>query len=232
MKNITTFILFILSSLVSAHIFAQTPAAEKYREPDLRFSTYKIADDYYASFSGTVNVNENISIDATLDSSGYLEIGAAYGDLVFDIAYAEGYLNYGRTDTTDIYTVGMFAGLPLGEDLMVFANTAYDWRRTQDNIAGAGNWGFFDEEEWKNTLGLSYTIQQWVTLSSTYNVDYLTASANQVDNNIATSWDATMTFNTPWLSPYIKYSKGNYRVTPEQQRKSQDNVELGFNFNF
>jgi len=222
----------MLVTLSSTNIFAQTPSIDKYREPDLRFSTYKIDDDYYASFSGTINVDNNISIDATLDSSGYLEIGTAYGDLIFDLAYAEGYLNYGRTDTTDIYTVGMFSGLPLGEDLMLFANTAYDWRRTQDNLAGAGNWGLFDEEEWKNTLGVSYTVHQWLTLSSTYNVDYLTDSAEPVDDKVATSWDATITLNSPWLSPYIKYSKGNYRVTPEQQRRSQDNVEIGLNFNF
>lgn len=232
MKKIPSLIFFTLSTLISTHILAQTPSADKYREPDLSFSSYKIDDNYYASFSGTVNVDENIAIDATLDSSGYLEIGAAYGDLIFDTAYAESYLNYGRTDTTDIYTVGIFTGLPLGENLMVFANTAYDWRRTQDNIAGVGHLGIFNEEEWKNTVGLSYTARQWLTLSSTYSIDYLTDSANQVDDNIATSWDATVTFNTPWLSPYVKYSKGNYRVTPEQQRKSQDNVEIGFNFNF
>ncbi|QFI38711.1 hypothetical protein FR932_13040 [Moritella marina ATCC 15381] len=232
MKNITYLFFLVFSALFCSNTFAETPLSDKYREPDLSFSAYNIDDNYYASFSGSINVDEHIAIDATLDSSGYLELGVAYGDLIFDIAYAEGYFNYGRTDTTDIYTIGMFAGLPLNENLMIFANTAYDWRRTQDNIAGAGNWGLFDEDEWKNTLGVSYSIHQWVSLSSTYSIDYLTDSPNQVDDNVATSWDATITFNTPWLSPYVKYSKGNYRVTPEQQRKSQDNVEIGLNFNF
>lgn len=211
---------------------ADTSISDKYREPDLRLSTYKINDDYYASLSGTINVDENISINATLETNGYLELGTAYGDVLFDKIYAEAYVTYGRSDTTDIYTLGACAGLPLDDKLMVFANSAYDWRRTQDNIAGANNRGWFDEDEWKNTLGLSYAIHQWVTLSSTYNVDLLLKTPNSIDSRVATSWDVTATFNVPWFSPYVKYSQGNYRVTPDQERKSQDNVELGINFNF
>lgn len=229
-KTKSIFILF--SALLSSTVIAQTPLSEKYRDPDLRFSTYKVDGNYYASLSGTVSVDENISIDAMLDSGGYLELGVAYGDVVFDIAYAEGYVNYGRSDTTDIYTVGLFAGLPVGEKVMLFTNTSYDWRRTQDNIGGIDNLGLFDEEEWKNMLGISYSVHPLVSLSSTYSVDYLMDSVNIVDDKFATSWDATATFNTPWLSPYVKYTKGNYRVTPDQQRKSQKNLELGLNFNF
>ena len=232
MKVLISSVLVITSFMVSPTAFAQKTIEEKYREPDLRLSTYKIDDNYYASFSGTVNVNENISIDATLDSGGYLELGTAYGDVFFDTVYAEAYVSYGRTDTTDIYTLGMFAGLPLSEHLMVFANSAYDWRSTQDNILGVGNNGVFDEQEWKNTAGLSYSVHNRLTLASTYNVDYLADSANAVDSRLATSWDVTATFNVPWFSPYVKYSKGDYRVTPDQERKSQDNIELGLNFNF
>jgi len=90
----------------------------------------------------------------------------------------------------------------------------------------------FDEEEWKNTVGFNYSLHKWVSLSSSYNIDYLTDSPNLVDDNIATSWDITLTANVPWFSPYVKYSQGNYRVTPDQERRSQDNVELGINFNF
>ena len=115
---------------------------------------------------------------------------------------------------------------------MLFMNSAYDWRRSQDNFAGIGNMGQYDEEEWQNTVGLTYKVHQWVSFSSTYSLDYLTDTAIPVDDDVATSWDVTMTLNAPWFSPYVKYSKGNYRVSPDQQRKSQDNVEFGVNFNF
>jgi len=232
MNKITEIILLSLGFFISTTGLAESKISDKYREPDLRLSTYKIDDNYYGSLSGSINVDENISIDATIETNGYLEIGTAYGDVIFDVAYAEAYVSYGRTDTTDIYTVGAFAGLPIGERLMVFANSAYDWRRTQDNLAGAGNLGLFDEEEWKNTVGFNYSLHKWVSLSSSYNIDYLTDSPNLVDDNIATSWDITLTANVPWFSPYVKYSQGNYRVTPDQERRSQDNVELGINFNF
>lgn len=232
MKSVTVIIWLILGFMIVPMSLAESSINDKYREPDLRLSTYKIDDSYYASLSGTVNVDENISIDATLESTGFLELGVAYGEVVFDLAYAEAYVNYGRSDITDIYTLGMFAGLPVGESLLLFANTSYDWRRTQDNLGGVTNLGKSDQEEWKNTVGFNYTIHQWVTFSSSYNLDYLTDSPKIFDDKTATSWDATITFNAPWFSPYVKYSKGKYRVTPDQQRKSQDNVELGINFNF
>lgn len=232
MLNITRLFYIVISCLLSFTVVAQTPLSEKYREPDLRFSTYKIDDNYYGSLSATVNMNENISIDATLDSSGYLELGGAYGDVLFDTMYAETYVSYGRTDTTDIYTIGVFAGLPVSEKVMLFANTSYDWRRTQDNIGGIGNLGAFDEDEWMNMVGLSISAHKFLTLSSTYSVDYLIDNPSEVDSKVATSWDATATFNLPWISPYIKYTNGNYRVTVGEERKSQDNIELGINFNF
>ena len=229
-KKVINSLFVIVACTITTGSFAKTPLYEKFREPDLRLSTYKIDDSYYGSLSGTINVDENISIEATLDSSGYLEIGAAYGDVFLDRFYAEAYANYGRTDTTDIYTLGMFAGLPLGDNLMVFANSAYDWRRAQNRLPLLK--GILDEEEWKNTVGFSYSLHKWASLSSTYNLDYLADASSPVDDKVSTSWDITITANIPWFSPYVKYSKGDYRVTPDQQRKSQDNVELGINFNF
>ncbi|MCP5078158.1 MAG: hypothetical protein GY951_08910 [Psychromonas sp.] len=232
MKNITTTTLFLLTAFISPQTLAETSISEKYREPDLQLSTYKIDDNYYGSLSGTINVNENISIDATIETNGYLEIGSAYGEVLFDAIYVEGYANYGRTDTTDIYTLGIFAGLPVTDSFMLFANTSYDWRRTQDNLAGVGNLGLFDEDEWKNTVGFNYSLHKWLSFSSSYNIDYLTDAPNPVDNKVATSWDVMLTANSPWFSPYVKYSQGDYRVTPDQDRKSQNNVELGIKFNF
>lgn len=222
----------LLGCVISTACLAKTNQAEEYRNTDLSMSTYKINDNYYASLTGSVDMDEHISIDATIDSTGYLELGAGYGDVFFQSIYAEAYASYGRTDTTDIYTVGVFAGQPLGESLMLFANMSYDWRRTQDNIVGVENWGLFDEEEWRNTVGFNYELHRWTSLSSTYNLDYLSQTPNAVDDNIATSWDVTLTANVPWFSPYVKYSKGNYRVAPNQERKSQDNIEIGLNFNF
>lgn len=222
-----------MGSLLSSPVIAtHTLNNEKYREPDLQFSTYKIDDTYYGSFSGTINVDENIFIDATIDTSGYLEIGTGYGEVIFDRIYSEAYINYGRSDTTDIYTLGVFAGMPVSEEVMLFFNSSYDWRKTQNNIGGTDNLGLFDEEEWKNTIGFSYQVHKWVSFSATYNIDYLVDTPIVLDDKTATSWDSTFTINSPLLKPYIKYSKGNYRVSPEQQRKSQDSIEFGVNFNF
>lgn len=232
MKLITNFLLCTAALMLGMTNVVQAANSNKYREPDLRLSAYKIDEDYYGSLSGTVNVNENISIDATIETSGYLEIGTAYGDVFFERVYAEIYVNYGRSDTTDIYTFGAFSGLPITENILVFYNTAYDWRRSQDNFSIIDKLDIFDAEEWKNTVGLSYTVHEWVTLSSTYSVDYLNDTVIAVDDNIATSWDATLTFNVLWVSPYVKYIQGDYRVSPDQVRKSQDNVEIGINFNF
>ena len=110
MKRIAIGFLFLSSLFVCSSSFAKTNLHEKYREPDLRLSAYKVDNNYYGSLSGTVNVDENISIDATIETNGYLEIGTAYGDVIFNNIYAEGYVSYGRSDTTDIYTLGIFAG--------------------------------------------------------------------------------------------------------------------------
>ncbi|MFC1518455.1 hypothetical protein ACFL6Z_01915 [Pseudomonadota bacterium] len=192
---------------------------------------FQYNDEVIAVASGSVQVTEELNFSAEVDSTGYLEVGAGYG-MMFGQFYTEIGGRYGRADTVDIYDVSLMSGVMLGQKWMLFANTAHEWRES-NRIIGS-SMGLFDQREWRNSIGLNYSPATWIDLGYTLNHDRLLSGNRflEVENDNITSHDFMLTFKPKYVSPYVKYTYGEYRVRPGEPVTSESQVEFGLNFRF
>ncbi|MUJ18620.1 hypothetical protein GNP79_15315 [Aliivibrio fischeri] len=195
----------------------------KYHEPDLSVQLSQNNDEWVGTVTANLQATEEISFTADIDSTGYLEIGSGYG-VMFGQFYTEAFVSYGRADLIDIYNVGVFTGTALTKDIMLFANTSHEWR---DNVfSDALN--LKTNREWKNTLGASYTINQWSNFSYSFTHDRELTGSKSYYN----SQDITLTLKPKWVEPYVKYTFGESRVSPSDRTRTENSYEIGFNLRF
>jgi len=214
--------LFLLTSLYSSLLIGNNLSLQMSRYND------KIISTLYAS----THINDTLSVNAELDSTGYLAIGAGYGMMLGQF-YVEGYGSYGRADNLDIYDLGVFTTTQITPALAVYFDSSHQWRETKGfpilDLA------IFDQKEWKNTLGASYQFTPWMRASYALSYDKL-LSGNEdwkaVENDHITYQDISLTFITPWVEPFITYTAGTHRVRPGEPVTKSDSIELGIHLSF
>ncbi|MCW8346403.1 hypothetical protein MD535_10360 [Vibrio sp. ZSDZ65] len=220
MKKLITLLFFPFFVHANHHELA-------YYEPSMSLQTSKVGNSWVGTVSGTVQATEEINLGFELDSTGYLELGAGYGMLLGE-TYTEAFVSYGRADIVDIYNVGVFAGRMLTDDVLIFGSTSYEWRR---NVIGKIlDTGASPHQEWKTSLGTSYTPIDWLNFSYSLNHERI-MSYTDLEPNILHA-DFTLTFKPKYIEPYVKYRYGQHRVRPGEPRTTEGSYEFGFNFNF
>ncbi|OCH13002.1 hypothetical protein A6E05_07605 [Aliivibrio sp. 1S165] len=219
--------------LLLLSFFASLSASAKYHEPDLSVQLSQNNDEWVGTVTANLQATEAISFTADIDSTGYLEIGSGYGVMLGQF-YTEAFVSYGRADIFDIYNVGLFTGTALTQDIMIFANTSHEWRKGvfSESIFQPGvnnNFNAFNTtREWKNTLGASYTINQWSNFSYSFTHDRELTGSKSYYN----SQDVTLTLKPKWVEPYMKYTFGESRVSPSDKTRTENSYEIGFNLRF
>jgi hypothetical protein len=214
-------LVFTLITCVSASASANSLSAQ----------VSKYSDEYITTVSGQTDITNEFGMNAEIDSTGYLSIGGDYGKM-FGSWYVEGFITYGRADVLDIYDLGGFAATSF-DSLQVYYMSYHQWRRTK---------GFpvlelklFDQREWKNTLGLGYSILDWLELGASFNYDRLLSGNtgfNEVENNSIHSQDLTLTLKQHAIQPYMRYTTGVHRVRPGEPVTRSDSWELGARVRF
>ncbi|MEZ9835293.1 hypothetical protein BCU83_15860 [Vibrio breoganii] len=206
--------------LFSALFLCVQASANEYNAPQLNMSVSKTNDEYIGTLTGHLQATEHISVSAELDTTGYLELGTGYG-FSLGKSYNEVYVSYGRGDLIDVYTLGVFSGFAVTENVLLFGNTSHEWRELVfDAIDGT--------REWKNTVGASYAMHELVKLSYSFSYD---KSLSQSGHR--TYQEVRVTFTPKWVEPYVQYTFGDHRVTPADIKISQDaTLELGLQFRF
>ena len=209
--------------LLLLSFFTSLSASAKYHEPDLSIQLSQNNDEWVGTFTANLQATEEISFTADIDSTGYLEIGSGYGVMLGQF-YTEAFVSYGRADFIDIYNAGLFTGTALTQDIMIFANTSHEWREYvfSDWLDSKAN------REWKNTLGASYTINQWSNFSYSFTHDRELTGSKSYYN----SQDVTLTLKPKWVEPYVKYTFGESRVSPSDRTRTENSYEVGFNLRF
>ena len=218
-----TYTLSILLSISASYM-------AKASEPQLGFQISKTGEDWIGTATGNLQATEEVNINAELDSTGYLEIGTGYGVMLGQF-YTEAYASYGRADSIDIYDVGIFSGTALTEAVMIYASTSHEWRKTKTLL----DVDWFDQREWKSTIGVSYSPKTWLSASYSFNHDRLLSGdrfSQDIINDNINSHDITLTFKPKWIEPYIKYTYGEHRARPGEPVTSDSTIEAGFNFRF
>ena len=199
-------------------------------EAQLGAQVSKTGDNWIGTVTGSLQATEQINVSAEIDSTGYLEIGTGYG-LMLGQFYTEAFASYGRADSIDIYDAGVFSGTALTETVMLYASTSHEWRKTKTML----DLDWFDQREWKTTLGISYSPLPWLNTSYSFNHDRLLSGdrfSQDIINDNINSHDVTITFKPKWVEPYIKYTYGEYRARPGEQITSDSTIEAGINFRF
>lgn len=199
-------------------------------EPQLGFQVSKTGDDWIGTVTGSLQATEEINVSAEIDSTGYLEIGTGYGVMLGQF-YTEAYASYGRADSIDIYDIGIFTGTALSETVMIYASTSHEWRQTKALL----DIDWFDQREWKNTVGISYSPKPWLNTSYSFNHDRLLSGdrfSQDIINDNINSHDITVTFKPKWVEPYVKYTYGEHRARPGERITSDSTIEAGINFRF
>jgi len=190
-------------------------------------------DEHIVSAFGTTNITEEFTVEAEMDSTGYLALGAGYGDILGQW-YVEGFVNYGRADLIDIYDLGGMTATSLTEKFTIFYLGYHQWRRTKGLPAAIG-FNIFDSREWKNTLGISYEPINWLEISISASHDRLLSGhwlIADVENDNVNSQDLTLKYKSKWGAPFVRYRTGEYRVRPGEPITKDNTVELGLSFSF
>ncbi|USD43271.1 hypothetical protein J4N42_22030 [Vibrio sp. SCSIO 43135] len=229
--------LFALTALASPLAFASFDNIDF----DVQLSQY---EDQYV---GTVGVNygftNNLQGSVSLDSDLYTELGLSYGKAVGD-KYFEGYGRFGFDDTIDIYDLGGLAGKALSHQTFVYWDSYLQLRspKADFNIPPLSGDNpedtdrpisqLYDNQiEWKNSIAVDYTPVDWLSLGMSYNFDVL-LTEHHYEDSLRDSVDVSASFNLPYVTPYIKYTHGEYRARPQQPVPSESYAEIGIYFNF
>lgn len=208
------------------------------------------ASQYDGQFLGVVGLGyqatDEFSVYADVDTDKYLEVGAEYGSVVGSW-YLEGYTRYGigqeqsyNTEHDGEFTyqsqnidLGMLVAKPLTQKVLFYFDTYLQHRSAEYDFASPT--ADFDKKEnqveWYNTLSVSYTPIDWLSLGTSYHVDAL-LSEHGYQSDLRTSYDVSATLNLPYVSPYVSYTKGEYRARPSQPVQDSSYVELGVYFNW
>ena len=190
-------------------------------------------DENIVSVYGTTNVTDSVSVNAEIDSTGYLALGAGYGE-IFGSWYLEGFFNYGRADLIDILDLGIMAGTSLSEKVTVFYLGYHQWRET-NGIPGAIGSEVFNAREWQNTIGFSYEPSEVFEISVSLSHDRLLSGhwlVADVENKNINSQDVTFKYKTRVVNPFVRYRTGEYRVRPGEPITRDDTFEFGVSASF
>ena len=215
-------IFLILFLVLPAKIWADT----------ISFQVSHYDDEYIATVLGSTDITEEFSMDAEVDTTGYLELGGGYG-VIIGRWYIEGFASYGRADNIDVYDLGGLIATSITKAFTVYFISYYQWRETKGFPILELEW--FDQQEWKNTLGLAYSPVPWFEVSISGNYDILTSSherVGEVENKSINSQDVTLTFKHKMIEPFIRYTTGVHRVRPGELITRDDSVEIGVSANF
>jgi hypothetical protein len=224
--------LLTLALLSSSLIPPFANASESQREiVDFNIQATKYQDEVIGVFGIDVAATDSVTLSAEVDTDRYLQFGASY-DWLKGNHYFNVYGQYGFDDTIDIYDVGFMYGYSTAPSLFVYWDTYYQWRDTSKAVELPEPIDYANHRrEWKNTLGASYSVHPLLDIGVSYNVDVLT-SQHGFENSTRSSYDISATVNTPYVQPYVKYTKGQYRVRPGRPIEDSSNVELGFYLDF
>ncbi|WP_234496287.1 hypothetical protein [Vibrio maritimus] len=198
---------------------------------DFNVQATQYQDETIGVFGVDIAATDSLTVSAEVDTDRYLQFGLSY-DWLIERNYFSVYGQYGFDESIDIYDIGFMYGYSVSPSLFVYWDTYYQWRDTTkayelpDPIDYANH-----RQEWKNTVGVSYSIHPMVDLGANYNVDVLT-SQHGFENGTRNSFDLSATLNTPYVQPYVKYTKGQYRVRPGRPIEDSSNVEFGFYLDF
>ncbi|GAM57372.1 hypothetical protein JCM19231_3374 [Vibrio ishigakensis] len=208
------------------------------------------ASQYDDHLLGVVGVGyeftDKLSAYVDIDTDKYLEVGASYGSVVGSW-YMEGYTRYGigqeqnySTEQDGEFTyqsqnidLGMLVAKPLSEQVLFYFDTYLQHRSAE--------YGFDSEHinkdrkenqvEWYNSFSIDYTPIDWLSLGASVNLDSLVGE-NDFQSDLRTSYDVSASLNLPYVTPYVSYTKGEYRARPNEPVQDSSYVEFGFYFNF
>ncbi|NRB42961.1 MAG: hypothetical protein HRU20_31590 [Pseudomonadales bacterium] len=202
-------------------------------EADINAQLIQFDDEWIGSLYASTEVYERTTASIDIDSTGYLNVGLSYGDMIGSY-YMEGFTNYGRADNVDINDVGIFAAKSyFHQSLTVYFSTLHEWRNTKG--FPVLDLDIFDQREWRSTLGTTYQMFDWMQLGYSFNHDRLLSGnrgITDVENKNIHHHDVTLTFTYKKFEPYIRYYRGQYRVRPGEPITSEDTLEIGIGFNF
>ncbi|GEA60043.1 hypothetical protein [Vibrio comitans] len=213
------------------------------------------ASQYDGEYLGVVGIGydftDQFSATVDIDTDKYLEFGASYSTII-DTWYLETYVRYGfgdelTTETsngseleyqTHIYDLGFLAGKALSNSVFAYLDTSIQYRDPRHNIdlpAFTGDsslaYELSQQTEWNNTLAIDYTPVDWLSLGASYNFDLLLGD-HPYEDSLRDSMDVSVTLNLPYVTPYVRHTKGEYRVRPGQPVQDSNYTEVGFYFNF
>ncbi|GEA52141.1 hypothetical protein VIN01S_29450 [Vibrio inusitatus NBRC 102082] len=213
------------------------------------------ASQYDGEYLGVVGIGydftEQFSTSVDIDTDKYIEIGASYSTII-DTWYLETYVRYGfgdelTTEASDgnelvyqmhIYDLGFLAGKVLTNNVFAYLDTSLQYRAPHHNIALPALVGdntlayeLSQQTEWNNTLAVDYTPLDWLSLGVSYNFDLLLGD-HPYEDSLRDSVDVSVSLNLPYVTPYARYTKGEYRVRPGRPIQDSSYTEVGFYFNF
>ncbi|MDN3716852.1 hypothetical protein [Vibrio breoganii] len=213
------------------------------------------ASQYDGEYLGVAGIGydftEHFSASVDIDTDRYLEVGASYSTII-DTWYLETYVRYGFGDEltaqasdgseleyqTHIYDVGFLAGKALSNSVFAYLDTSLQYRNPSHNIDlpafvddSSLAYELSQQTEWNNTLAVDYTPVEWLSFGASYNFDLLLGD-HPYDESLRDSMDVSVTLNLPYVTPYVRYTKGEYRVRPGRPVQDSSYTEVGFYFNF
>ncbi len=220
--------------LLFIFVFSPSVLARLTDEPkvvDFHTQVTKYDDEFIGVFGVDIAATSNLVISAEIDTDKYLELGVSY-DWLYEKSYFNVYGQYGFDDTIDIYDLGFLYGYSLTPKMFLYWNTYYQWRNSSKTIELPEQIDYVNyRQEWKNTIGVSYTVHRYLQVGVNYNLDILT-SDHGYESSTRSSYDLSLTAKLPYVQPYVKYTKGQYRVRPGRPIEDSSNVELGFYLDF
>lgn len=198
---------------------------------DFNVQATKYQDEVIGIFGVDMAFSDNVTLNVEVDTDRYIQLGASY-DWMLGRHYFDVYGQYGFDDTIDIYDAGFMYGYAASSSLFLYLDTYYQWRDSSKAIelpefADHAN----HRQEWKNTLGVSYAVHPLLDVAASYHVDVLT-SEHGFESSTRNSYDISATANLPYVQPYVKYTKGQYRVRPGRPVEDSSNVEVGIYLDF
>ncbi|GEM79103.1 hypothetical protein [Vibrio superstes] len=212
------------------------------------------ASQYDGDYLGVLRVGydftDQFSASIDIDTEKYLEVGASYS-VIKGNWYLETYARYGFGDElsmtleneqnlkyqTHIYDVGFLAGKAINNQVFTYLDTSIQYRNPSHNIDlpsmvdGSVAYELNQQTEWNNTLAVDYSPIDWLSLGLSYNFDFLLGD-HPYENNLRDSVDVSVSLNLPYITPYARYTKGEYRVRPNQPVEDSSYTEIGFYFSF
>jgi len=179
---------------------------------------------------GSTDITDEVSLNAEIDSTGYLSLGGGYG-IIKERWYLEGFTNYGRADSVDIIDLGALIVRNVSTKINVHLVSYHQWRNTATIFES----NLLDQREWNNTIGISFDPVSWFDISLSASYDILLSGEryiNKVENKSINSQDITLNFKPGLVELFIRYTTGEHRVRPGEPITKDDTWEVGVSGSF